>query len=242
LIQTIWSLASFYLQSEVIGQLYIHNDGSLTSHDQASLKKYFPNAKIIDTNLFLSQYSSQLNNYPIIKEFRQMNKYVLLKKLIDQYFISDKPYRLFIDTDLVWYNQPIEIEDEIKNGCQNSFVSQNHNTHPNYTIHYKDGSKLEEKYAMINSGIVLYKKENFNLKKLENFLLKVDKENDLNNHFVEQAGFAYCLENLKILPYDKYTIKDKLSDRVVVKHYTGPRRLLFYIEGVETLKHKIIKT
>lgn len=237
-IMFVWSMASFYQVVDTIGQLYIHNDGTLTKQDKGILNKFFPSAILVDTNQFSDKYLDELNKYPIIKEFRTgYPKYFLLKKLIDPYFVSPKKYHLFVDSDLLWLNTPQEIEQEIQNGCQNSLITRNYALHPDYTIHCKDGTKLNDQLAMLNSGIVLYRRDNFNLEKLQEFFNKVDTTNDFNSHFIEQAGYAYCLESLESLPYEKYTIKDDLSDKIIVKHYTGPRRLLFYIEGIEAIRN-----
>lgn len=234
-LQTIWSLGSFYNNSENRGQLYIHDDGSLDENDINIFKKYFPSSKIVNTNDFFESYADELTRYPLLMKFRGTKKYYMLKKLVDQYFVSDKKYRLFIDSDLIWLKNPREIEQEIENGCQNSLMTRGEKPHPELTVHYKENGKLSEDLAIFNSGIVLYKKENFNLEKLEDYLALVDTDNNLNDHFIEQAGFACCLERLKSLPYERYTIKNKLSDQVVVKHYTGPRRFMFWVEGVDVL-------
>ena len=38
---------------------------------------------------------------------------------------------------------------------------------------------------------------------------------------------------------DKYIIKGHITDETVAKHYTGPRRVLFYTEGIPMVKKLI---
>jgi len=106
-------------------------------------------------------------------------------------------------------------------------------------VFFKDNSRLSENQAKMNSGIVFYKKENFNLNKLEKYFSKFDINQKEYHHFIEQAGFAYCLENTKLLSDSRYIAKGEYSKEVIVRHYTSPRRPLFFIEGITILKHKI---
>jgi hypothetical protein len=239
LIMLIWSLASFYRSIDIVGELYVHSDGSLTEKDKKILKKIFPSIKIIEPQRFLEKYSQELEKYPIIKRFRtKYPQFFLLKKLIDPYFVSDKKYHLIIDSDLIWFRKPEEIQEEIQSRCQNSLMMTN-NTFCYVT--FRGGFRLSDESASYNSGIVLYRNENFDLGKLSNYLDRIDVDNPQNKHFIEQAGYATCLKKLKKLPARYYTIKDEVNIDTVVRHYTSPRRPLFFIEGIEILRSEFNK-
>ena len=230
----LWSLDSFYRQSSEIGQLYIHDDGTLTLKNINLIKKHLPSAIIVrqyDVFFRLEQFGGSI--YRFRKKYPQ---YVLLKKLIDTYFYSAYKMHLIIDSDLYWFRKPIELETEIRNGAIKSLVMRN-NT-PCY-VHFKKG-KLSEEKAMINTGIVLYNKDNFNLKKLVDYLLNIDITNKANTHFIEQAGFASILENLTVLPENRYFIKGELSKETIVRHYTSPRRVNFFTEAIQEELEQII--
>lgn len=233
LIMCIWSLASFYRNMKTVGHVYLHSDGSLTKQDKDTILNFFPSIKIIEPEFFLKNNLNKMESYPIIKDFRlNYPQYFLLKKIIDPYFISNKKYHLIIDSDLAWFKNPEEIENEIQKGCQDSLMMENNR---NCFIYFKDGSILNEKLVEYNSGVVLYKKENFDLEKFGNYLNKLDTNKKENKHFIEQAGYAYSLENLKKLPKN-YTVAGDLNENTTMKHYTSVRRPLFYIEALEKLK------
>jgi len=239
LIMLIWSLGSFYQHMRIIGQVYLHSDGTITNKDEKIIKDFFPSIKIIKPEQFLKFYQSNLKSYPVIKKFRtKYPQFFLLKKIIDPYFISDKNCHLIIDSDLGWFKEPIELEEEIKNRCQNSLMLLNNR--PCY-VTFWNGTKISQEKANYNSGIVLYRKDNFNLKKLSNYLSNIDIYNPLNKHFIEQAGYAVCLENLQFLPPKYYTIAQPLDNRIILKHYTSPRRPLFYIEALEKIKEVVLR-
>ncbi|OGY50281.1 MAG: hypothetical protein A3J65_04600 [Candidatus Buchananbacteria bacterium RIFCSPHIGHO2_02_FULL_45_11b] len=242
LVILIWSLFSFYQVSEFFGQLFIHNDGSLTNRDKAILKKFFPGAIIIEPAEALDCFDKKLADYPLIKKYRlEYPEFFLLKKLIDPYCVSQKPWRLIIDSDLLWFKNPDFIGREILGqNAPNSYMikGEDFSRHPNY-VYFKDGSKLEDNLANFNSGAVFYAKENFALDKLQEYFAKIDKDNKQNNHFIEQAGYAYCLKNLKPLTPDKYLISAKAGPDAVLRHYTSPKRPLFYLEGLKKIINKI---
>jgi hypothetical protein len=237
LIMTLWSLVGFYDKSGITGKLFIHDDGTLTEKDKDIFKKFFPAVRIVAGEEIIEKESFE--NYPFIKKFRvEDKKNFLLKKIIDTYFLSDKEMRLIIDADLLWFRSAEELLSEMENGCQNSLMMANNNF--SY-VYFMDGEKLNQDLASYNSGIVLYRRDNFDVAKLENYLNKIDESKKENNHFIEQAGFAYCLKNLKKLDEKKYVIKEAVDEETVVKHYTSPRRPLFYIEGITKLKTQLTK-
>ena len=108
-------------------------------------------------------------------------------------------------------------------------------------VWFKDGSRLDQDLANYNSGIVLYSVGSFNLRKMVEYFDRINDEVKQNQHFIEQAGYAYCLTNVEGLPQEQYQIKGGYSDKTVVKHYTAPRRLTFYTEGLEIIKDKFLK-
>ena len=107
-------------------------------------------------------------------------------------------------------------------------------------VYFKDHQRLSDELATFNAGIVFYHQDNFNLAKLQSYLNNIDTQISRNFYFIEQAGHAYCLENLQKLPAEKYIIAANLSPTTVIKHYTSPRRPLFYINGINMVKDKIL--
>jgi hypothetical protein len=238
LVMTIWSLSSFYQVMDRIGQLYIHNDGSLSEVEKKTLKKFFPSSIVLDTASFLQDYEKEISEYPVLKHFRSTYNNFSFKKIIDPYFTSDKKFKLIIDSDLFWFRKPEEIEEQFSSDSHKSFMQSN-----NTLIHvsFKDGSKISDKLAAGNAGIIFYNKDNFSTDKFAEFLDRLDISNERNLHFVDQLGHAYSLNDLELLPKDNYIIKGEVNDSTVVRHYTSPRRVLFFTEGVKVLKNQLLK-
>lgn len=231
-----WSLASYYRVGKVFGELFIHDDGSLTGEDKVTIRRLFPHAQLVDTRLFLDDYKEELAPYPLIREWRAKPRFFLLKKLIDQYFVSQKSLRLVIDSDLLWFAQPSDLEKMFESWQAPTLMMQNNTPAP---VFFRDGTAVDERVASFNSGIVLYHRDSFNLERLAEYFSRVDESDARNVHFIEQAAFAYCLDNLSALSVEQYHIKGGLTGKTIVKHYTSPRRPLLYIEGLPRL-HKFI--
>ena len=239
IVMTLWSLASFFQAAVIIGNLFIHDDGSLTEADKRMLKRFFPSAVLVDSRRFLEQFAAQLDVCPVLKHFRtRYTSFFSFKKIIDPYFVSDKKIHLILDSDILWFNRPEELEREISVGCRKSFM-QNNNTAIYAT--FKGGARSDERLSHMNAGIILYSKDNFDIQKLCEFFERLDVENLSNLHFADQAGHAYCLKNVEALDEQRYIIKGAVGKNTIAKHYTSPRRPLFYIEGVEILKDKILR-
>lgn len=233
-----WSLASYYLVAKAIGQLYVHSDGTLNKHDEEKLRLLFPEARLINPWDIEPRLEKELVDYPALKKFRlNFSRFVLLKKLIDPYFASPANLHLIIDSDLIWFQNPHELEQAIQQGERRSFMMLNNGECP---VYFKKSDIYPSQLARYNSGVVLYRRDNFNLKKLSEYMEKIDEENPQNPHFIEQAGYAYCLENLAELPQIRYHIKGAVSAQTAVKHYTSPRRVQFYTEGLARLESKIL--
>jgi len=177
-IMSLWSLASFYQVSEIIGRLYIHNDGSLREKEKDIFKKFFPSCKIIEQKDIEKKYN-KFEGYPQIKKVRmEKGDHPFVKKIVDSYFLSGKKFHLLFDTDIIWFKNPGIIFNEINQDLSKSFMMDA--SHTNCSVIFNDGSKLEKKLASLNAGIIFYKKENFNLKKLDQYFSNLDLSIDKN--------------------------------------------------------------
>ncbi len=231
----LWSLASFYMASSALGKLYVHSDGTITNKDKKLIKDFFPNSIVVESNDVFDSEKSELYKYPVIEKFRKENPdFIHGRKFIDAYFLSDKKFHLVIDCDILWFGDPKEISGQIINDGHKSFMTKDVGDYP---VHFKDGTTFG---SGVNSGIDFYRKENLLIDKFSEFLNKVDQSHK-SAHFIEQTGFAYCLKNLELLSYERYSIKGEITKTIIAKHYIGPRREMFFIEGVNVMKEKLLK-
>lgn len=227
----LWSLASLCTTTKLAGSLYIHSDGSLDARTRKTIHKVFPQAYVLSPDDVVKQNPDVFAKYPMLKKYRinQRRSYVLIQKLTDPFLASKAPVRLVIDTDLGWFKQATELlEFSSKEGGAYTIDG-----NEACKVYFKGGIELPDDKARVNSGIVMYRAEQFSLDRVEKYLSEIDENDPRNGHFIEQASYTYALDSITPLPADRYHIKGNVSEQTVMRHYTSPRRPLFYIEGVK---------
>jgi hypothetical protein len=234
-----WSLASYFYFSKAVGHVTLHDDGTLTQADKKMFKKLFPNTKIQNTNDFFLNHESTIARYPVLKKFRSEFPEFQSKKLIDVFFERRGNIILFLDSDLLWFQNPKELVKAVDNGARG--VSYMMSNHPE-RIHvmYKDGTQTSDKVAECNSGVILFHEDNYDLDKVGEYLKKTDYMSR-KSIFSDQACFATVLPNVHILPRNSYFIKGEITNDTIMRHYTGPSREKFYFYGVNLLHKKILE-
>ncbi len=240
LLELFWSLGSFYKVSESVGELRIHNDGTLSPGDKGAIADKFPSAKIIDPEDSLRIARKKLADYREIVSFRnEYRGHALLKKLIDPYVVSEKRFLLILDTDVLWFKNPDFLREELRSKAPHSIMMREGSA-PNF-VYFRGGERSDFKKSFLNSGIVFYERGSMDLDILSDYLTGIDcsKESSFK-YFLEQVGYSYCLRQLKALPEQRFSIELPVDSRTVARHYTHPRRALYYIEGIPILKSSLL--
>ncbi len=231
----LWSLASFYHSAKVIGRLTLHDDGTLTEGDVALFKRLFPSITIVPVHDFFERHPYELDVHPVLKKFRTVYTKFQSKKLIDVFFERKGDIVLYLDSDMLWFSNPTELEEAVERGAHDVSYTMS-NGKDRIHVDFKDGSRTTDEVAECNSGVTLFHKDNFDLNDVSAYVNACDY---MNKKFTDQACFGTVLKNVQILPRDRYFIKGKINDHTVMRHYTGPSREKFYFNGVNLL-HKLI--
>jgi lipopolysaccharide biosynthesis glycosyltransferase len=233
-----WSLASFYATSGVIGHVTIHDDGTLQKEDIETIHRLFPSARIARTIDFLEQHGQMLAEYQSLLDFRRLYKRFQSKKLIDVYFERKGDIILYLDSDLLWFNASPEITEFVEKEMEGeSFMMSNGVERVHVT--FRDGSRTTDEVAECNSGVTLFNAKDYSLERLTEYINKCDY---LGMKFTDQACFGTVLKNVHILPRDRYFIKGKIVEDTIMRHYTGPSREKFFFYGINFLASKILDT
>lgn len=231
-LMALWSLASFYHSSRVIGALYIHSDGTLTEKHRVILARLFPSAQYIDARDVLANHAQFFEAHPVLEEFRRTYTKFQAKKLLDPYLSSDREFRLILDSDMLWFKNPDEIEHNLSLPNPRALMMSDGDGDFAY-VEFKDGTRISPEIASFNSGITLYRKDQLDLAALERYISSVDY---LHTRFTDQACYATVLkEYLDMLPKDRYILKGPLGEFRVMRHYTGPQRAKFYLLGLDRM-------
>lgn len=231
-LMALWSLASFYRVMPEIGQLFLHSDGTLGDSHYNIIRRLYPSARIEDTKKFLELHGNLVKDYPILKKFRETYKKFQIR-IVDYHFLSGKKYRMFVDSDLLWFKEPTEIVASLRAGVPKFLMASNSVF---VRMQFKDGTWTDDKTSLPNDGIVLYREDQLDPKKLEAFLEKCDY---INLRLGDQAWLSWSTD-YTLLPDTKYIIKGTLTDDVVVRHYTAPQRPKFFLYGLNRIWRKLL--
>lgn len=237
LLEAVWSLGSWYAFAEDAAQAYIHEDGSLTRSDHATLRRLFPRAEVLGYAAATAQaQSSWLKDYPAALRYRLDRARAFAIKLMDPIFTGRSPGILVMDPDVLWFGPPRELHAHIADYRGAVFWpgSGEPTRQP-----FRDGSELRLDLAALNSGVVYFERAAFRLDVLEEYCGKLPDGWDL----LDQPAFAYVLGSsgpVTTLPVEHYHIHGAAHAGTLGKHYTGPRREQFWFEGVERLKKTVL--
>ncbi len=232
-LMAIWSLASMYRVFPERGQLFIHSDGTLGERHQKVLRRLFPSARFEDKRNFLAKHGHLIADYPVLKKFRETYKKFQVR-IIDYHFLSGKKYRLFIDSDLLWFKEPKEIMESLRAGVPKPLLASNGEY---VRMIFRDGTQTDDKTSLPNDGIAFYREDQMDPHTLEAFLEKCDY---INKRFGDQAWLSWSMD-YELLPDNTYIIKGELTDAIVVRHYTNPSRAKFYFYGLNRIWKELLK-
>ncbi|MBE9179515.1 hypothetical protein IQ268_13175 [Oculatella sp. LEGE 06141] len=230
----IWALKTFYYYSQRHYALCIHDDGTLTADNRATLQHHFPNARIIARPSADVRVLSALQSHPRCLEFRKTNH--LSPKVFDfaEYLESDR--MLLLDSDVLFYKEPTVLLQRLENpnyslNTVNGDVASAYTIDPE-VVKAKCGFDVIERF---NSGLGLIHKASLNLDWIEEFLSLPD----ILGHFwrIEQTLYALCSSRFgtELLPPEYDVHLEGSINSLPCRHYVGKIRHLMYSEGIRHL-------
>ncbi len=230
----VWTLKSFYHYSNRHYALCIHDDGTLTDSDRATLKHHFPNARLIERSTADEHIFSHLASHLRCLEFRKSNH--LSPKLFDfpAYLESDR--MLLLDSDILFFAEPTALLQRIEDpnyqlNTVNGDVASAYTVNP-AIIQEKFGFEVIDRF---NSGLGLIHKASLNLDWIEEFLALPE----IIGHFwrIEQTLYALCSSRfgVELLPSEYDVHLEEGTKGFPSRHYVGKIRHLMYGEGIRYL-------
>lgn len=236
-----WSLMSFIGQSGICPKIIVHDDGSFDQNTALKLERKFPALTV----LFLKKADEWVNSIvglsPKLLEYRKRG-HKLIYKLTDIFLLSRSEKIMVLDSDVLFFNYPQEILEFFSgNSNYDSLVSKHNGTHNlKLSEDYMEKHNILKNYTdLMNSGIILYKKDKIELDKLLEYFENTQRAPE--DYFVEMSGWGCLIAQTKFnfLPLDRYCIRGRLNQDTVAKHFTNPRRHEFYVYGIGMVKDKI---
>lgn len=239
-----WMLRSFLFHSKLKPVVIIHDDGTIDKATADLITSKFPNTKI----MFRDETTKAVIEKPgvpeIIKKARK-ECHFFLDKLIDSLVLSKAKKLIITDSDILYYKPPTEVIDFVLGRSDAEALVQRQIGEE--IVHdmrmddfYNEKYKLKEKQiALMNGGYLIIDRERYTLEQLAEYFDHVKMP--FTDYFIEMSGWACLLAqvNFKFLPPQTYAIKGFLNDKMVMKHYTSPRRYEMFAYGIDKARKLI---
>jgi len=236
----VWTLRTFYRTSGRRYRLCIHEDGSLDQHAIGSLRRQFPEARMILRTEADAAAGDALRGHPLCLKNRAANN--LLLKTFDFHTHLRAPRMLLLDSDLLFFASPeallTRVEDPVFDRTSfNRDWTYGYSIPPETLAASTDWSFVE---PLFNSGLGLLHPDSVPLEWCESLFARFP-EITSHSHRIEQTLIALCAQKRGhvYLPaeYDVYSGPTDFAKPV--RHYCGPFRPRFYAEGIAHVwKHR----
>lgn len=239
-----WMLRSFFIQSGLKPSIVIHDDGTIDKPIAELIQSKFANVIVMFRDETTRQILEMPNVPAIIKKARA-GSHFFLDRLINLAIFSKAKRVLLSDVDILYFRPPIEIIDFMtgKTGLD-ALGQQSLESSEPYDLkmddHYADKYKLKEKRLhLMNGGYLMLDRQKLNLGQVAEYLEHVQMP--FTDYFIEMSGWACILAqlNFEFLSPDRYAIKGFLNDKMVMKHFTSPRRYEMFAYGIDEARKKM---
>lgn len=239
LFQTFFCAFSLVQASNNSFQFILIDDGSFDELLKTQAKEQMPGVKIISKVEIADNLLAKLpiQDFPYLHRKREV--YPHIKKLIDIHTINDQGYKLVLDSDMLFWDEPIEIIDWLKN--------------PSGALHMVD---CEESYGynkdlmeslceakipeLVNVGILGLQSKTINWIALERWA-KTLEETEGASYFLEQALSTMVIANQKrtILSNDDYLVNpnDGEERQKILGHYVDLSKKEYFETAWKLLIH-----
>jgi hypothetical protein len=228
----LWMLASFFYTTNRSWPVIIHDDGSCTPSDLASISAVVPFATIVPRADADRRLHQQLEAFPKTRDLR--STFPLLLKLTDTTLLKSSPQCLVLDCDLLFFREPAEILTWSAAPEHNLFLTDisDASAVPPAQINSLLGVNMLEN---LNSGLCALRPDFLDLELMERALTKTALIDAPRRWTVEQTLFAILAgqRSSKLLPSRYLVSSEKRAPKsTVMRHYIGKVRDSFYAEGL----------
>ena len=240
LLDCIWSLKTFYHYSGLRPRLVVHGNGTLNQNCVRIFSKHFVNSLIIRKKKADSDLKEFLRGYPYSEECRFDAFYPHSLKLFDPFYYSDSENILMLDSDVLFFQTPIELLANLSNN--KGFFMNDCSTC--YSIPIDELASLMgiEIRPRINTGVLFFPKKYYNLDVIETCLEGIySRKREYPNLWgEEQTAFAVLCSKYRdsfIRLSGSYQIfKEPVTSKTVCHHFTMPIRETMCSIGLKRLK------
>ncbi len=241
LVQTLWSLKTFYHFCEIRPRLVIYDDGSLSEASVNILLEHFANCQIIQRDRFHRDMEDFLKAYRTSLEYSKIKSFYCALKLFGPMFYTKSEYLLYLDSDVLFFKKPGEIFKHMEN--RTPFYMSDYQDAYSYPIEFLNKLLKMELAHKINAGLFYIAKRDFagNMDLVESYFKKVSelagRKPSVNRHEQTLAAIILSKANAVRLGGNYQISRKPVTDKTISHHFVNDgSRADFYLAGLMRLK------
>jgi len=223
----LWACRSLLERLDRSLPVFIHDDGSLTSHDIARIQASLPGALVVTRTEADRLARERLAHLPRCLELRAAN--VLSLKLFDPWVVQATGDVILIDSDVLFFRRPVEVQ---------RWLDDPQGRFNRWNVETRIGKPADQEAASrtLNSGFGLITRASIAFDAIEAWL---DGNQRLGGWLIEQEIYDWLSGGAEAagLPLD-YHVANAIDPRPpssVSTHYVGSVRGFFLSEGIPRL-------
>ena len=239
-----WMMQSFLYHSGLKPIVVIHDDNTIDKATADLIISKFPNTKIL-SHLKTADLISAMPDIPDIVKKARNNCHFFMDSTIDIIALSKAKRIISTDSDILYYKRPTELIDFVEGRTDNdALIMRQISDIVTFDLmvddDYLNKYKLKEKnIVLMNGGYFTVNMAKININQLAEFLEHTKRP--VEDGFI-QMGASACLLgqlNYKFFDPQRYAINGFLNDKMVLKHYTSPRRYEMFAYGIDKARNQI---
>ena len=232
LYQTLFCIASLSKVSAEKFKFTLVDDGSFTEELIKRINRQLPGAEIITKAVIEQNLEEKLpeKDYPVLR--RKRREYPHIKKLIDIQTLTTPEWKLVLDSDMLFFNEPLAMINWLKNpanplhmiDCVESYG------YSNNLMEKLTGHKIPEK---INVGAIGLNNKNINWENVESWVGQMEDQEG-RSYYLEQALSAMLVagNDCTVLGKDEYIVNPDeetiLKKKGTLHHYVDLSKKGYY--------------
>jgi len=232
----LWSVRTFLEFMDESLPVFFHDDGTLTSSIADQLRISLPGATVVFAREAEVEIARRLRDFPLCAAAR--HRHVMTHKLLDVALLAPSPRYIMLDSDLLFFRNPGEVVQWIKQGERVNLWNSDEGNHCNLTVEEARVRHGVSLFEGMNAGFGCVWRECVDFRLLEDYFSHESVWS--HPHRVEQTAYALLSGRFgaRLLPRTYLVDSNRavgLPTGLVMKHYVGKIRDLFFSEGIKHL-------
>jgi hypothetical protein len=241
LVNTLWSLKTFYHFCEIRPRLVIYDDGSLSEAAVKILSRHFVNCQLIRRDRFDQDMEDFLKAHRTSLEYSKIKSFYCALKLFGPMCYTKSEGVLYLDSDVLFFKKPGEMLKYMENGTP--FYMSDYQDAYSHPVEVLNKLLKIELAHNVNAGLFYVAKRDFagNMDLVESYFKKVSeldsKQHLVNLHEQTLAAILLSKANAARLSGDYQISRKLVTDKTVSHHFVNDgSRKDFYVAGLRRLK------